>query len=257
MIELASHTDSRPIAMTNDSLSQYRAQSVVDYLIRRGIDGERLVAKGYGSQVPRKLQRQMVSVYNGQPYVFDSGVVLTDEYISSLEGRGRQEAAHQLNRRTEFSVLREDFIPSGDRSLSAMIGIVDMENANKVPFTWNPNNKPELRVIANGLGMRAVLDEQARYCFISIDAAMRLLQAGNLGINSFRNKAKAFDEEGEVLPNQRLQLKEIKIGQYVLERVEMVTAEEMPAELILNRAAMSQIGTYRIDNEKQHIVVEE
>ena len=86
---------------------------------------------------------------------------------------------------------------------------------------------------------------------------MRLLQAGNLGINSFRNKAKAFDEEGEVLPNQRLQLKEIKIGQYVLERVEMVTAEEMPAELILNRAAMSQIGTYRIDNEKQHIVVEE
>ena len=257
VIELASHTDSRPIAMTNDSLSQYRAQSVVDYLIRRGIDGERLVAKGYGSQVPRKLQRQMVSVYNGQPYVFDSGVVLTDEYISSLEGRGRQEAAHQLNRRTEFSVLREDFIPSGDRSLSAMIGIVDMENANKVPFTWNPNNKPELRVIANGLGMRAVLDEQARYCFISIDAAMRLLQAGNLGINSFRNKAKAFDEEGEVLPNQRLQLKEIKIGQYVLERVEMVTAEEMPAELILNRAAMSQIGTYRIDNEKQHIVVEE
>ena len=151
-----------------------------------------------------------------------------------------------------MKVLKSDYL-----EMSAMIGIVDMENANKVPFTWNPNNKPELRVIANGLGMRAVLDEQARYCFISIDAAMRLLQAGNLGINSFRNKAKAFDEEGEVLPNQRLQLKEIKIGQYVLERVEMVTAEEMPAELILNRAAMSQIGTYRIDNEKQHIVVEE
>ena len=215
VIELASHTDSRPIAMTNDSLSQYRAQSVVDYLIRRGIDGERLVAKGYGSRVPRQLQRQMVSVYQGTPYVFDSGVVLTDEYIAGLEGRGRQEAAHQLNRRTEFSVLREDFIPSGDRSLSALVGIADMESLNKIPFNWNPDNKPEIRVIANGLGMRAVVEEQARYCFISIDAAMRLLQAGNLGINSFRNKAKAFDEEGEVLPNQRLQLKEIKIGQYV------------------------------------------
>lgn len=257
VIELASHTDSRPIAMTNDSLSQYRAQSVVDYLIRRGIDGERLVAKGYGSRVPRQLQRQMVSVYAGVSYVFDSGVVLTDEYIASLEGKGRQEAAHQLNRRTEFSVLREDFIPSGDRSLSALVGIADAESLNKIPFSWNPDNKPEMRVIANGLGMRAVLDESSRYCFISLDAVMRLLQAGNIGINSFRNKAKAFDDEGEVLPNQRLQLKEIKIGAYAIDRIEMVTAEEVPAEIILNKAAMSEIGTYNIDKEKKHIVVGE
>lgn len=257
VIELASHTDSRPIAMTNDSLSQYRAQSVVDYLIRRGIDGERLVAKGYGSRVPRTLHRQMVSVYQGVPYVFDSGVVLTDAYIDTLQGRGCQEAAHQLNRRTEFSVLREDYIPSGDRSLSALVGIADTENSNKIPFSWNPDEDPEMRVIANGLGMRAVLDEQSRYSLISIDAAMRLLQAGNLGVNSFRNKEKAFDEEGEVLPNQRLQLKEIKIGQYRIDRIELVTAEESPAEIILNRAGLSKIGSYTIDKENKQIIIGE
>ena len=257
VIELASHTDSRPIAMTNDSLSQYRAQSVVDYLIKRGIDGERLVAKGYGSRAPRRLDRQMISVYQGTPYVFDSGVVLTDAYIDTLGSRARKEAAHQLNRRTEFSVLREDFIPSGDRSLSAIIGIADLENANKIPFVWNPDQQPEMRVIANGLGMRAVLDERGRLNAISIDAAMRLLQAGNLGKNSFRNKDKAFDEEGEVLPNQRLQLKEIKIGQYVIQRVELVTAEELPAEIILCPSAFSKIGAYHIDKEAKHIVIEE
>ena len=112
-------------------------------------------------------------------------------------------------------------------------------------------------VLLSVMGMRAVVEEQARYCFISIDAAMRLLQAGNLGINSFKNRAKAFDEDGEVLPNQRLQLKEVKLGQYVLDRIEMVTAEEMPAEIILNRSAMSQLGRYSIDKEKKHIVVEE
>ena len=46
VVELASHTDSRDSDERNDILSQKRAQSVVDYLILRGIDPERLVAKG-------------------------------------------------------------------------------------------------------------------------------------------------------------------------------------------------------------------
>lgn len=256
VIELASHTDSRPIAMTNDSLSQYRAQAVVDYLIKRGIDGERLVAKGYGSHQPRTLTKDMVSVYAGVPYAFDSGVVLTDAYIDTLPNRNWQEAAHQLNRRTEFSVLREDFIPSGNRSLSALVGMADMENANKVPFTLNPDDKPEIRVIANGLGMRAVIDERSRYNLLGIDAAMRLLQAGNLGKNSFRNREKAFNSEGEVLPNQRLQLKEIRLGAFYIERIEMVTAEEIPAEIILNKDGLSRAGRYTIDSEHNQIVIE-
>ena len=51
VVELGSHTDSRPIPMTNDTLSQRRAQSVVDYLVEKGIDGDRLSAKGYGEGV--------------------------------------------------------------------------------------------------------------------------------------------------------------------------------------------------------------
>lgn len=256
VIELASHTDSRPIAMTNDSLSQYRAQSVVDYLIKRGIDGERLVAKGYGSRVPRTLNRRMVSVYEKESYAFDSGAVLTDAFIDSLPQRGMREAAHQLNRRTEFSVLREDFIPSGKRGLSAVVGIADMANANKIPFSLNPDEKPEIRVIANGLGMRAVLDQKAKACFISIDAAMRLLQVGNLGVNSFKNREKAFDKNGEVLPNQRLQLKEIKVGQYIIGRLELITAEEIPADLIFDSAGFSKAGRYTIDSEAMQIIIE-
>lgn len=257
VVELASHTDSRPIAMTNDSLSQYRAQSVVDYLIQRGIDGERLVAKGYGSQVPRTLQKNMISIYKGKSFEFDSGVVLTDAYIESLPSRDMREAAHQLNRRTEFSVLREDFIPSGDRGLSSVVGMVDMADANKISYTLNPDDKPELRVIANGLGMRAVYDQKAKASYISIDAVMRLLQIGNLGVNSFKNKGKSFDEDGEVLPNQRLQLKEIKVGQYVISRIELITAEEMPADIILNHQGLSKIGPFTVDTENMQLVVGE
>lgn len=47
-IQLSSHTDCRGRNNYNESLSQKRAQSAVDYLISQGIAPERLVAKGYG-----------------------------------------------------------------------------------------------------------------------------------------------------------------------------------------------------------------
>jgi outer membrane protein OmpA-like peptidoglycan-associated protein/Tol biopolymer transport system component len=47
-IEISSHTDSRAANDYNQRLSQKRAQNVVDYLVKRGIDKKRLKAVGYG-----------------------------------------------------------------------------------------------------------------------------------------------------------------------------------------------------------------
>ena len=102
VIELGSHTDSRPIPMTNDTLSQRRAESVVKYLIKSGIEAERLVARGYGASQPRSLDRDMGS--------FKKGDVLNDPFISGLKSVKLKEEAHQLNRRTEFKVLRTNFV---------------------------------------------------------------------------------------------------------------------------------------------------
>ncbi len=52
IIELSSHTDWLGSDKYNKRLSQSRAESVVSYLIGKGIDSERLVAKGYGEDVP-------------------------------------------------------------------------------------------------------------------------------------------------------------------------------------------------------------
>jgi outer membrane protein OmpA-like peptidoglycan-associated protein len=51
-IEMGSHTDSVGTVEKNQGLSQRRAQSTVDYLIKKGIESERLVAKGYGKSKP-------------------------------------------------------------------------------------------------------------------------------------------------------------------------------------------------------------
>lgn len=105
-IELMSHTDSRGTDEDNMVLSQRRAQSVVDYLISKGIATERLEAKGYGESQPKVVDEQIAEEY---PFL-QIGQELTQEFIESLP-EDQQEQAHQVNRRTEFKVLRTDYIP--------------------------------------------------------------------------------------------------------------------------------------------------
>ena len=77
-VELSSHTDARGEAGYNLELSQKRAESVVNYLVSRGVEAERLIARGYGES----------SLLN-----YCGGFVECDE------------ADHQINRRTEFKVI--------------------------------------------------------------------------------------------------------------------------------------------------------
>jgi peptidoglycan-associated lipoprotein len=104
-IELMSHTDSRDTEEYNLTLSQKRAQSVVDYLVSKGIEIERLSAKGYGESTPKVVDASIVAL---NPFL-KAGTPLTEQYINSLSNDEQKEIAHQINRRTEFKVLRTDY----------------------------------------------------------------------------------------------------------------------------------------------------
>ncbi|MCX6300708.1 MAG: OmpA family protein [Bacteroidia bacterium] len=104
-IELMSHTDSRDTEEYNYDLSQKRAQSVVQYLIEKGIEPERLSAKGYGESSPKVVDASVVF----QASFLKTGTVLSEQYINSLASEEQKEIAHQINRRTEFRVLRTDY----------------------------------------------------------------------------------------------------------------------------------------------------
>ena len=107
-IELMSHTDIRGSDEANIELSQKRAQSVVDYLIMKGIDPVRVTAKGYGETMPKTVTMRIAEEYA----FLQQGTRLTEQFIENLPTVEQQEIAHQLNRRTEFRVLRTDFEPT-------------------------------------------------------------------------------------------------------------------------------------------------
>lgn len=104
-IELGAHTDSRADDAYNLELSNKRAQSVVNYLIEKGIARDRLIARGYGESVPKIVDKEDHEKF---PFI-PVGTKLTDSYINSLKDEDQQEMAHFLNRRTEFKVLRTDY----------------------------------------------------------------------------------------------------------------------------------------------------
>ena len=103
-IEMAAHTDRVGSEKYNDALSQRRAQSVVDYLVAAGIAPERLKPQGYGKSRPKTVTKRI----NSQYPQFAEGDTLTEEYISKLS-KEDQEAADQINRRTEFQVISTTF----------------------------------------------------------------------------------------------------------------------------------------------------
>jgi peptidoglycan-associated lipoprotein len=106
-IELMSHTDTRNTEEYNLILSQKRAQSVVTYLLSKGIEIDRLTAKGYGKSSTKIVDSAIAAQY---PFL-KVGTQLTEQFVNSLSNDEQKEIAHQINRRTEFKVLRTDYEP--------------------------------------------------------------------------------------------------------------------------------------------------
>ena len=103
-IELAAHTDLGGQNEANQELSLRRAQTVVDYLIRNGIEQERLTAVGYGEEKPVVVDEMLHKQY---PYL-PKEQVLDEAFITTLTAE-QQELCNSLNRRTEFRVLKTTY----------------------------------------------------------------------------------------------------------------------------------------------------
>ena len=104
-IELSAHCDYKGPAEYNKELSQRRAESVVAYLTEHGIEADRLTPMGYGKEKPKTIRKKLTEKY---PFLKENDV-LTEEFIKALENEEQQEQCNQLNRRTEFIVLRTTY----------------------------------------------------------------------------------------------------------------------------------------------------
>ena len=280
VVEIRAHTDCQPyVGLTNDTLSQRRAQSVVDYLVNRGIERERLVAKGYAERVPRTLDEDVTVNYNGQKYEFSAGTVLECDYIATLKG-DRQQAAHSLNRRIEFLVLREDYVPrnlvenltSESKSRDEkgkVVDLVEHNNGDDEPeiqptivhdestlyVTMINSTRGEIPCIANGMQITMLIDERyTEPIAISWEEAMNLIYQQRLTKEDFPLRDKSFDPEGNILDRTTILFKTMQIGEQRRENVEVVVVKGIDYKFIINRLGLQQFGNYEFDKQRSKLI---
>jgi peptidoglycan-associated lipoprotein len=251
VIELASHTDSRDTEERNDVLSQRRASSVVDYLILRGINSKRLVPKGYGESQPRDLKKDFIR----EGLTFRANTILSEDFINSLENTVVQEAAHQLNRRTEFKVLRTDFDPFAE-----ILGI----DASSSP---TGDLKPKRRILQFNI------DEQTNETFanctfndhdfmfiykedaeaeIPLREALKLLNTGAITKDDFFNQDDL--KYGTIANGSELYIKELSIAGKVVRNLPVKVNNRIKEKLIIGESTLIMFGLFNFDPENQIII---
>jgi len=107
VIEIGAHSDNPGSLAYNDSLAYLRVKFIAEYFVTNGIAGDRLVPYAYGRRVPLTLYRDIMI----DGFTFEKGTILTEDVISKFETGQQKNAAHKLNSRIEFRILRSDYVP--------------------------------------------------------------------------------------------------------------------------------------------------
>lgn len=253
IIELASHTDNRGSDESNDILSQKRAESVVNYLIERGIDPERLVAKGYGEKAPRTLNKD----YTKEGYTFKQGTTLTGAYIDSLPSKPIQEAAHALNRRTEFRILSKDYVPkTRNKALPGQRVEVQINpDDNAVPFTENIDGSIKFQAIVNGYTLDVVYSENAAGLTFSDEQTLKLLKDGALGKTDFAGDAEKIIGNNSIQDKAVFNVAEITLGKKSVYDMEASVDAGQASAVVINKKMLTRISNFEINKDRKLLIL--
>ena len=252
VIELASHTDSRDTDERNDILSQRRARSVVEYLILRGIDPDRLVAKGYGERQPRELKENMIK--NG--ITFRKGSKLTEEFINGLKNNAEKEAAHELNRRTEFRILNKDFEQKASK--------VEL-NLDKVNINLNPVTNEIMFTLDAQTGVITanclINDHKLDFSYqenynteISLRQALKLLNDGEIDKKDFKGDAESALANGTIANQSVFKIKKLTIADKTIENIEVIVNNRLKNSFQFGASVLLKFGNFTIDKAAKKII---
>jgi peptidoglycan-associated lipoprotein len=225
---------------------------VVEYLIQRGIDPDRLIAKGYGERVPRKLLSDVIR----EGYTFPAGSVLTGSFIDSLPNTAVKEAAHQMNRRTEFSIVSKDYIPKPkNRTITTgpEVKVVLNPEEHILKYELNANNQIQAECIVSGFTLSFVYDPRGVKPLISLGSALRLLKEGTIDKNSFAGDAAKILGEGTIADRAVFKVATLRIANLTINDVEIQVDHQLKAQFVIGPITLGEFGEYTIDEEKKQI----
>ena len=248
-IELASHTDARDTDEHNDILSQKRAQSVVDYLIIRGIDPLRLTAKGYGERVPRTIQNDITV----KGYTFKAGTRLTEDFINKLPNTEVKEAAHQMNRRTEFRILSKDYVPRTNINENQTVNIaINPQEDQTEQFTITQKGYFTFFARVDGYNEPFTYSQNADFC-VSESRALELLKNGRITADDFQGDVDKILTTDGIKDGSIFVVKEVRIAGRSLYNVECKVVSRMLEQWVIGQKDLKKLGNFEFDTKDKKL----
>lgn len=199
------------------------------------------------------------------------------DYINTLSG-DRQQAAHSLNRRIEFLVLRDDYvsrreidnIAASSTTDGKVVNLVnnELEDLDKqqkpsiihdestVDVTMVNATRGEITCIVNSAQQVPMLiDERfAEPVAISWEEAMNLLYQQRITKEDFPMRDESFDPEGNIVDRAMVVFKEMQIGEQRRQNVEVIVVKGIDYKFVINRTGLKQFGEYEFDKQRAKLV---
>jgi len=253
VIELGAHTDARGNNEANDILSQKRAESVVDYLILRGIDPGRLYAKGYGENVPRTLQKEVTK----NTFTFPEGSELTEAFIESLPSN-QQETAHSLNRRIELRIVGKDYQERAlaDQGDTSDVRIQIGDKKNRIFFTMPSDQMYQTDCMINGYTNEVIYTPLTKLVTCSVDFALELLQKGIIKKEDFKGNPDDTISTGNIVHKSVFTLKDFRLGNKTIRNVDVYVWHGSMYPFLINEVTLKKFGNPVVDENLQTITFE-
>ena len=167
-----------------------------------------------------------------------------------------KEAAHQLNRRTEFRVLRKDYVPLSTNIDLATINIAINPEDNAIVFTEAPNSGTYVSTcIINGYNEEFAYDKGAD-AMISLDKAMDLLKWGAISKDDFEGDAERVLANNTIADRAIIIIKEINIANQKVENVKLKVNYKLNYGLVFGERLMKQFGKYSYNTKTHKLTIE-
>ncbi len=123
--------------------------------------------------------------------------------------------------------------------------VLKMELENGVRYVW---------IEINGIRLRFIFDTGASSICISPAEATVLYRQGTLKKEDVLNVEYFQDATGKISEGTKVNLRQVKIGDMILDNVEALVIDNVDATLLLGQTVLERFGSIEIDNVNSEII---
>ena len=179
-----------------------------------------------------------------------------DDYIASLSTTNEKEAAHQLNRRTEFRVLRRDYVPQGTNLDLTEVNILLNPDDNSILFKEEPRTGIYISTcIINGYNEEFAFDRGADP-MISLDKALDLLKWGAISKEDFDGDPEKILADNTIADRAVINFREISVANKTAENVKVRVNYKLRYDIVFGDQLMKEFGSYSYNPKTKLLTIE-